>query len=77
MPMTPDQIIEEASHLPRDQVAEVVDRLIRSLDAAVDPEIELAWRREARRRLAELESGAVVAVAGEQVSQRIRAIVGR
>jgi len=68
MPMTPDQIIEEASHVPREQVAEVVDRLMLALDSAVDPEIEMAWRQEARHRLAELENGQVVAVPGEVVS---------
>ena len=44
---------------------------------AVEPEIELAWRQETRHRLAELENGQVVAVPGEEVSQRIRALVGR
>ena len=62
MPMTPDQIIKEASHLPREQVAEVVDRLMLALDSAVEPEIEMAGRQEARHRLAELENGQVVAV---------------
>ena len=77
MPMTLDQIVEEASQLPREQVAEVVDRLTSGLHADVEPEIEFAWKRETRRRLAELESGNVQAVPGEVVSSRIRKIVGR
>ena len=77
MPMTLEQIIEEANHLPREQVAEVVDRLMLALDSAVEPETELAWRQEARRRLAELENGQVVPVPGEVVSERIRGMVGR
>jgi putative addiction module component (TIGR02574 family) len=77
MPMTLDQIVEEASHLPREQVAEVVDRLTSGLNTDVEPEIEESWKRETRRRLAELESGKVQAVPGEVVSHRIQKIVGR
>jgi len=77
MPMTLDQIVEEASHLPREHVAEVVDRLTSALHTDVEPEIESAWKQETRRRLAELENGKVQAVPGEVVSRRIRKIVGR
>ena len=77
MPMTLDQIIEEASHLPREQMAEVVDRLTIALHTDIDPELETAWKQEIRRRLAELESGQVQAIPGDVVSSRIRKIVGR
>ena len=77
MPMTLNQIVEEASHLPREQVAEVVDRLTSVLHTDVDPEIETAWKQETRRRLAELESGKVEAIPGDVVNNRIRKIVGR
>jgi putative addiction module component (TIGR02574 family) len=77
MPMTLDQIVEEASHLPREQVAEVVDRLTSALHTDVEPEIESAWKLETRRRLAELENGKLQAVPGDVVSRRIRKIVGR
>jgi putative addiction module component (TIGR02574 family) len=77
MPMTLDQIVEAASHLPREQVAEVVDRLTSALHSDVEPEIESAWKEETRRRLAELENGKVQAIPGEVVSGRIRKIVGR
>lgn len=77
MPMTLDQIVEEASHLPREQVAEVVDRLTSALHMGIDSEIEESWKQETRRRLAELESGSVQAVPGDVVSHNIRGIVGR
>ena len=77
MPMTLDQIVEEASHLPREQVAEVVDRLTSALHTDVEPGIETAWKQETRRRLAELENGEVQAIPGDDVSSRIRKIVGR
>jgi putative addiction module component (TIGR02574 family) len=75
--MTLDQIVEEASHLPREQVAEVVDRLTSTLHTDIEQEIEESWKQETRRRLAELESGKVQAIPGEIVSNRIHKIVGR
>jgi putative addiction module component (TIGR02574 family) len=75
MPITLDQIIEEARHWPEEQVAELVDRLTQQLQPA--PEIEAAWRSETRRRVAEIESGQVEGIPGEVVSDRIRRIVGR
>ena len=77
MPMTLDQIVEQASRLPREQMAEIVDRLTLALHNDVDPEIENAWKQETRRRLAELENGKVQAIPGETVGSRIRKIVGR
>ena len=75
--MTPDQIVEEASHWPPEQLAELVDRLTLTLHHAVDPEIDGGWKRETRRRLAEIESGKVQPIPGEEVSAKIRRIVGR
>ena len=47
MPMTLDEIVEAASHLPREQLAEVVDRLTSVLHAGVDS----ATKNEQRRSL--------------------------
>ena len=77
MPMTPDQIVEEASHWPPEQLAELVDRLTLTLHHAQEPEIEEAWKQEIHRRLAEIENGQVQAIPGEEVSAKIRRIVGR
>ena len=77
MPMTVDQIVEEARQLPRQQVAELLDRLSLTLHEAIEPEIEKAWKQEIRRRLDELESGQVEGVPGEVVTERVRSIVGR
>jgi putative addiction module component (TIGR02574 family) len=77
MPITPDEIVEEASHWPPEQRAELVDRLTFTLHHAVDPKIDDAWKQETRRRLAEIESGRVQAVPGQEVSAKIRRIVGR
>lgn len=77
MPMTLDQILEEAHRLPPEQVAELVDRLIVELHHTIDPELEEAWKQEARRRLKEIETGSVQGVPGDEVSARMRKIVGR
>jgi putative addiction module component (TIGR02574 family) len=74
--MTLEQIVEEARHWPPEKVEELVDRLSEGLHPA-DPAIDHAWKVETRRRLAEIESGTVQAVDGEEVSARIGRIVGR
>jgi putative addiction module component (TIGR02574 family) len=53
----------------------LLERLISSLDA--DPEVEEAWEREADRREAELESGSIAAVPGEEAIARLRARLPR
>jgi putative addiction module component (TIGR02574 family) len=53
----------------------LLERLIASLDA--DPEVEEAWEREADRREAELESGLITAVPGEEAIARLRARLPR
>ena len=74
MLITLEQIVEEARHWPPEKVGELVDRLTEGLS---DPDNEQAWKQEARRRLAEIENGTVQAVSGDEVSGRIRRIVGR
>ena len=76
MALTLDQIVEEVRRWPQDQVAELVDRLAPALGPAGTAHDE-AWKLETRRRVAEIESGAVRGIAGEEVSARIRRLVGR
>ena len=76
MPITPDQIVEEFRRWPQKQVTELLDRLAGALHPA-DPALEQAWQQETRRRIAEIESSAVRGIPGEEVSNRIRQIVGR
>ena len=77
MPMTLDQIIEEARRLPREQVADLVDRLTLEFRQTIDPSVENAWKQETRRRLVESESREVQGLPGDEVSGRIRKIVER
>ena len=77
MPLTVEQIVEEAGHWPPDRVAELVDSLTLKLHQGIPSGVETAWKQEARRRLAEIESGNSQPVDGEEVSARVRRIVGR
>jgi putative addiction module component (TIGR02574 family) len=74
--MTLDQIVEEARHWPPEKVGELVGRLTEDLHTG-EPEIESAWQVEVSRRVEEIQSGKVKGVPGEEVSARIRKIVGQ
>jgi putative addiction module component (TIGR02574 family) len=65
------EIIEEASALPVEERAMVVDQLLRSLNATAT-DIDQEWLAEARKRRAEMKSGAVQAVPGDAVLARLR-----
>jgi putative addiction module component (TIGR02574 family) len=74
--MTLDQIVEETRHWPPEKVGELVGRLTEDLHAS-DPETEAAWQTEIARRVEEIQSGKVQGIPGEEVSARVRKIVGR
>jgi putative addiction module component (TIGR02574 family) len=75
--MTLDQIFEETRQLPREQVAQLVDHLTLSLHQAMEPAVETAWKTEVSRRVEVIQSGKSEGIAGEEVSARIRLVVGR
>lgn len=64
----------EVLKLPAGDRSHLLERLIASLDA--DPEIEEAWAREADRREAEIDSGAIETISGAQMMERLRARLG-
>jgi putative addiction module component (TIGR02574 family) len=45
--------------------------------AGANPAIEESWKQETRRRITEIESGAVKGIPGETVTANIRGLVGR
>ena len=71
------EIVEEARQLPYGERAELIEQLIADSAKDLDPEIEKAWGDESLRRLAEMESGAVKPIPGEEVMARARKIIGR
>ena len=76
LPLTVEQIVEEARNWPPEKVGELVGRLTEDLHAS-DPETQAAWKTEVDRRVQEIQSGKLQGIPGEEVSARIRKIIGR
>ena len=68
--MTMKELIEEVASLPVEERAIVADSILRSLNPP-ESEIDRKWSQVAKRRLADLRSGAVKPVPGEQVFARV------
>ena len=68
--MNTKELIDKAVSLPVEERALMVDSLLRSLNQP-ESEIDRKWAAVAKRRLAELRSGAVQAVPGEKVFEKI------
>ncbi|MCZ2442838.1 MAG: addiction module protein [Flavobacteriales bacterium] len=64
------ELIQEASSLPIEARAKIVDSLLRTLNQP-NTEIETQWTAVAKRRLAELKSGKVKSIPGDQVFEKI------
>jgi len=65
------EIIQEAECLPIEERVIVIDSLLRTINPPL-AEVEIEWIGVAKRRLAELRSGQVAAVPGDEVFARIR-----
>ena len=75
MPISLEQIVEEARHWPPEKVGELVGRLTEDLHAS-DPEMEAAWQTEIDRRIQEIQSGQVQGIPVEESLARIRKLAG-
>jgi len=69
--MKTKDLISKATSLPVEERAMVVDSLLRSLNPP-ETEIDKKWAEVAKRRLSELRSGAVKAISGDEVFNKIR-----
>jgi len=69
------KIEDEALHLPQKERAQLIQRLVLSLESPSDEELQSDWLLEARRRAEELESGSVQAVPGDEVMRKARALI--
>jgi hypothetical protein len=70
-----EQIEAEALELDQSDRARLAHRLLLSLEPVVEDaaEVEKAWIEEALRRNAEMESGEVEGIPGEEVFRSLRA----
>lgn len=73
--MNLQSIEDEALHLPKEQRAQLIQRLVLSLESPSDEELKADWLLEARRRAEELDSGSVQAVPGDEVMKKARALI--
>ena len=69
------KIEDEALHLPKKERAQLIQRLVLSLEAPSEEELRADWLLEARRRAEELDSGSVQAVSGDEVMKKARALI--
>ena len=72
---TSEEIFQDAVALPLDVRAELTERLIASLADDVSPEITEAQLAEVRRRIAQVESGEVALIPGDEVLARVRRLL--
>ena len=66
-----ERVLDDALRLPEQERAEVAARLISSLDAEADTDVDAAWIAEIERRCAELDAGTAVTSDWEEVRRRI------
>ncbi len=67
------RIIDEAMQLDASARAFLVETLLESLEVGTDFEVSAEWRAEIRRRCAEIDSGAVTLIPGDQALAQLRA----
>lgn len=72
--MNLQRIENEALHLPKEERAQLIQRLVLSLESPSEEELRSDWLFEARRRAEELDNGSVEAVPGDVVMKKARAL---
>lgn len=68
-------IEQEALHLSLEDRAQLAQKLLLSLDALSDEELEDVWLTEASRRARELDRGEVQPVPADEVRRKVRALL--
>ncbi len=76
MPMTLDQLVDETRQLPSDVRAELVERILLAAHGGVAPHIEDAWKRETRRRIADIQAGRAKGISLDAALAEARKSVG-
>lgn len=69
------QIEEEALHLSKEDRAQLIQRLVSSLDSPTPEELKAEWLEEAQRRAEELDDGTAQGIPGDEVLKKARALV--
>ena len=69
------KIEEEALHLPKAERAQLIQRLVLSLESPAEDELRSDWLLEAKNRAKELDNGSVEAVSSQDVMRKARALI--
>ncbi|QIB50950.1 addiction module protein [Pseudomonas sp. OIL-1] len=69
------KIEEEALHLPKAERAQLIQRLVLSLESPSEDELRSDWLLEAKNRAEELDNGSVEAVSSQDVMRKARALI--
>jgi putative addiction module component (TIGR02574 family) len=67
-----ETLLQQILTLPSNLRAELIDKLIESLNVPIQKEIDELWAEEAERRTEEINSGEVEAIPGDKVFKKIR-----
>ncbi len=65
------QLLEQVLRLPEKERSELADKLLENLEPASEEDVEAAWGEEIRRRIEEVESGAVKPVPWDEARRQI------
>ena len=68
-----ERVTGEAMTLPPAQRAELVERLLETLEGPLDERIEAAWAREAEERIRAYDAGEFKSTDGDEVLRRVLA----
>lgn len=66
-----NELMSAAESLPMELRAELIERLLKSLNPS-EKEMDGLWAEEAEKRVEELKAGKVKAIPGEEVFREIR-----
>ncbi len=69
----PREVLRAALSLPEADRADIADRLLLSLDASDQREIDALWAQEAERRIESYDRGEIEAISGEEVFAAVKA----
>jgi putative addiction module component (TIGR02574 family) len=73
--LDPKVVEYEALRLPPEGRAQLAQKLLLSLDALSEEELEDAWLTEANRRARELDRGEVQPIPADEVRRKARALL--
>ena len=76
MPDLVTELSQRARELAPEDRARLAQELLASLEGDLEPEVGAAWDAELRRRIAEVDAGAIKLIPADEVFARVRRTLG-